>query len=268
MGQWLIIWKYLNLQDNINSVVSTKDGSKTLFSQRYNQNYHNPDDGAISESLSKHIIPTFTFQKEKKELNILDICFGIGYNTFSTIYYILQNNLDIKVNIYSPELDGNLVKSLDTFDFPNEFKEIKHIIKSISETCKYEDEKIKIEVFIGDARQYIKSLPKEFFHIVYQDAFSSDVNFELWTKEYFEDINSICKKNCVLSTYAIATPIRLSLYEANFLIYEHRPAKRKITLAFKENQDFIGKYIDMELKKQRNTQAVALYDKINTTLTK
>lgn len=54
------------MQDNINSIVATKDGSNTLFSARYNQHYHNPDDGAIQESLTKHIIPTLEFHKEKK----------------------------------------------------------------------------------------------------------------------------------------------------------------------------------------------------------
>ena len=249
------------MQDNLNTLVSTKDGSNTLFSKLYNQHYHNPDDGAIDESLTKHIIPAFTFHKNKKELNILDICFGIGYNTFSTIYYILQNNLDIKVNIYSPELDGNLVKSLDTFDYPKEFENIKHIINSVAQTGFYRDDKVNIEVFIGDARKYIKSLAKDFFDIVYQDAFSSDVNYELWTKEYFDDIYKLCKEDCIMSSYAIATPVRLSMSEAGFFIYEHRPVKRKITLTFKEKQDNLGKYIDIELKKQRNIKATALYDK-------
>ncbi len=250
------------MQDNINSIVSTKDGSNTLFSKLYNQHYHNPDDGAIDESLTKHIIPAFTFQANKKELTILDICFGIGYNTFSTIYYVIKNNLDIKLNIYSPELDGNLVKSLDKFDFPKEFEEIKHIIKAVAQNGFYSDEKIKIEVNIGDARKYIKNLEKNSFDIVYQDAFSSDVNFELWTKEYFDDIYKLCKNDCIMSSYAIATPIRLSMNEAGFFIYEHRPVKRKITLAVKQKQEIIGKFVDMVLKKQRNTQAVALYDKV------
>ena len=249
------------MQDNINSIVTTKDGSNTLFSKLYNQHYHNPDDGAINEALSKHIIPAFTFHKNKKELNILDICFGIGYNTFSTIYSCLLNNLEVKLNFYSPELDGNLVKSLETFEFPKEFENIKHIISSIAKTSKYEDENIKIEVFIGDARKYIKSLAKDFFDIVYQDAFSSEVNFELWTKEYFDDIYKLCKDDCIVSSYAVATPIRLSQAEALFCVYEHRPVKRKITLAFKQKQEFIGKFVDMELKKQRNKEAVALYDK-------
>jgi tRNA U34 5-methylaminomethyl-2-thiouridine-forming methyltransferase MnmC len=249
------------LQDNINSIVATKDGSNTLFSKLYNQHYHNPDDGAINEALSKHIIPAFTFHKNKSELTILDICFGIGYNTFSTIYYCLQNNLNIKLNIFSPELDGNLVKSLENFEFPKEFDSIKHIINSIAKTSKYEDENLKIEVFIGDARNYIKSLEKNSFDIVYQDAFSSDVNFELWTKEYFDDIYKLCNDSCIMSSYAIATPVRLSMYEAGFFIYENRPVKRKITLAFKQKQDLIEKYVDMELKKQRNKEAVALHDK-------
>ena len=250
------------MQDNINSIVSTKDGSNTLFSKLYNQHYHNPDDGAIDESLTKHIIPAFTFQANKKELTILDICFGIGYNTFSTIYYVIKNNLDIKLNIYSPELDGNLVKSLDKFDFPKEFEEIKHIIKAVAQNGFYSDEKIKIDVNIGDARKYIKNLERNSFDIVYQDAFSSDVNFELWTKEYFDDIYKLCKNDCIMSSYAIATPIRLSMNEAGFFIYEHRPVKRKITLAVKQKQEIIGKFVDMVLKKQRNTQAVALYDKV------
>lgn len=252
------------MQDNQNSLVATHDGSFTFFSQKYNQHYHDTQDGSFSESLTKHIIPTFFYHKNKKELNILDICFGIGYNTFSTIYYVLKNNLDIKLNIFSPELDGNLIKSLKDFPYPKEFEEfkkLKEIIKTVSQTSYYEDEKFKIEVFIGDARAYIKNLEKNFFDIVFQDAFSSDVNFELWTKEYFDDIYKITKEDCSISTYAIATPIRLSMSEAGFLIYEDKPVKKKITIAYKNRQNIIGKYIDMELKKEKNNSAKALYDK-------
>lgn len=241
--------------------VKTADGSNTLFSQKYNQHFHNPDDGAINEALTKHIIPTFEFQKDKGELNILDICFGIGYNTFSTFYFINKNKLSKKVNIYSPELDGELVKSLATFEFPKEFEDIKHIIEAVANTRFYEDKNIKIEVNIGDAREYIQSFEDDFFDIVYQDAFSSEVNMELWTKEYFDDIYRISNQTSIMSTYAIATPIRLSMNEAGFFIYQHRPVKRKITLSFKEKQEQIGKYVDMDLKRERNKEAKAIYDK-------
>ena len=240
--------------------MQTKDGSHTLFSQKYNQHYHNPDDGAINESLTKHILPTFKYHENKKELKILDICFGIGYNTFSTIYHIKKNKLNKKVSIYSPELDGNLVSSLQNFDFPKEFEDIKHIIKEVAKNLKYEDENIKIEVSIADARKYIKTLEKQSFDIIYQDAFSSEVNVELWTKEYFDDIYKLCNDTCVMSSYSVATPIRLSMNEAGFFIYEYRPEKRKITLATKSKKNVLGKFIDMDLKRQRNKEAKAIYD--------
>lgn len=241
--------------------IKTIDGSNTLFSSKYQQHFHSLDDGAINESSWKHIVPMLKFHEDKKSLNILDICFGLGYNTLTTLYYIKKEKLDIKVNIYSPELDGELVKSLENFDYPKEFEELKDIIKAVSKHGTYEDKDIKVEVSIGDAREYIKSFDDEFFDVVYQDAFSSEVNMELWTKEYFDDIYRISNKESILTTYSIATPVRLSLHEAGYYVYQYSPIKRKATLCFKQKQEKIGKFIDMELKQQRNKEAKAIYDR-------
>ena len=73
------------------------DGSNTLYSNKYKQNFHDIKTGAIQEALSKHVIPAFDFHKNKKHLRILDICFGLGYNTFCTILYILEQKLNISV---------------------------------------------------------------------------------------------------------------------------------------------------------------------------
>lgn len=97
---------------------------------------------------------------------------------------------------------------------------------------------------------------------MYQDAFSSDVNPLLWTVEYFKDIVKCLNADAIITTYSIATPIRLSLYESDLIIYEHKPENsNRITIALNTktiNKNF--KYIDMELKKTRNTTASALYD--------
>ncbi|MGB5920403.1 tRNA (5-methylaminomethyl-2-thiouridine)(34)-methyltransferase MnmD [Arcobacter sp.] len=243
----------------MNKEIQTIDGSNTLFSTKYNQHFHDLKTGAIKESLNKHVIPALRLKKDLKKLKILDICFGIGYNTFSTIYYILENNLNVNLEIYSPELDEDLIKSLDKFTFPKEFEKIKHIINSIAKNFSYEDEKIKIEVFIGDARKYIKTLND--IDIVYQDAFSSEVNKELWSVEYFQDIFKLCKDDAIMTTYSISSNVRLSMYEAGFFIYEINPSgKRKQTIALKSKKDIEAKYIDMELKKSRNKEAKAFYD--------
>ncbi len=239
-------------------MVPTKDGSNTLFSVNYNQHYHNVDDGAIQEALYKHVIPALEFHKEKTELNILDICFGLGYNTFATLYYIVKNKLPLKVTIFSPELDKKLIDSLKNFTYPKEFEDIQTIIQTLLQTHTYEDEQFCIHLFIGNAREYVKELSH--MDIVYQDAFSSEVNCELWSVEYFKDIYALCKDTAIVTTYAVATPVRLSMFEAGFEIYEHIPTKRKITLGFKQQQERIGKYVDMRLKQERNPTAKAFYD--------
>lgn len=245
----------------MDTLLTTEDGSNTLFSKKYKQPFHDLKTGAIKESLTKHVVPAFEFHKEKKHLRILDICFGIGYNTLSTIYYILKNDLDISIEIFSPEFDLELIKSLNSFIYPKEFEEIIPIIKTLSKDLFFKSDKININLYIGDAREYIRTLKN--IDIVYQDAFSSEVNKELWTVEYFKDIYKISNENTILTTYAVSTNIRLSLYEAGFEIYQITPVKKKQTIAFKTKQNIDAKYIDMELKKERNKEAKAIYDKIN-----
>lgn len=158
-----------------------------------------------------------------------------------------------------------MIHSIKSFTFPKEFKSLKPIIKTLSESLFYEDDKCRIEIYNGDARKYLEILYKQaiYFDIVYQDAFSSDVNKSLWTQEYFAQIKNILNNDAIITTYSIATPIRLSMYNNSITIYEYKPNNsNKITLALnKEKLDANYKYINMELKQQRNKTAKALMDK-------
>jgi tRNA U34 5-methylaminomethyl-2-thiouridine-forming methyltransferase MnmC len=239
-------------------LVLCEDGTNTLFSVEFDEPYHSTKDGALHESLEKHVKPALSLSKSKQSLIILDICFGLGYNTFATVYYIKTQGLKTKVHILSPEFDEGLVRSLDTFDFPPEFDSIKHIIKAISSELYYEDEQFKIEILLGDAR---KSIPivKEKIDIIYQDAFSPAHNPLLWTKEHFSDIRAISKEDALLTTYSTAAAIRLGLYENGFYIFVHRAElMRYSTVASLKMLDL--EYIDMELKKVRNTEARSMKD--------
>jgi len=228
--------------------VLTKDGSYTLKSERYNECYHSSE-GAVVESLYKHIYPAFEVAKKfnyyKGEIKILDICFGLGFNTFLSV---LNRPKDVKLKIYSPELDEKLVRSLKDFEYPEEFEKIKHIITSISENFYYKDESIEIEVAIGDAREYLEKLKN--VDIVYQDAFSPKVNKELWSIEYFSKIEKILNIKGVITTYSVATPVRCALYKLGFNLYTH-PFKniRKGTIASKQKLDFPSANFEEKLKR-------------------
>lgn len=238
--------------------VQTKDSSFTLYSEDYDECYHNVNDGALSESLKKHVEPAFLFAPKKDKLTILDICFGLGYNTLTTLYYLKRDNLDTKVEIISPELDRDLVKSLKDFDYPKEFNDFKHIISEISRNYFYEDENIKIDVKIGDAREVIKNIDKK-IDIVYQDPFSPKKNPTLWTVEYFKDIFDIMDKDGILTTYSIASPVRFALDESGFLVYEREiEGLKKETVAAKKELPL--KKIDIA-KKRKRSSSKALRDR-------
>ena len=240
-------------------IVLCEDGTNTLYSKEFDEPYHSTKDGALHESLEKHVKPALALTKNKKQLTILDICFGLGYNTFATLYYIKKQKLSTKVHILSPEFDEGLIRSLNTFEYPPEFENIKHIIKAISQDLYYEDEQFKIEILLGDAR---KSMPKikEKIDIIYQDAFSPAHNPLLWTTEYFKDVRAICEEDALLTTYSTAAAIRLGLYENGFLIFVHRAEMmRYSTVASLKMFDDL-EYIDMELKKKRNPTAESMKD--------
>ncbi|MFT7004398.1 MAG: tRNA U34 5-methylaminomethyl-2-thiouridine-forming methyltransferase MnmC [Sulfurimonas sp.] len=245
--------------DELHEIVLSEDGSFTAYSKEYDEHYHSTKDGALKESLLKHVLPAFKIKQVQQEINILDICYGLGFNTLATLYYYRKNNLTSKLNIYSPELDATLLASLKDFTYPKEFDEFRHIILQLSESGVYEDDDFYIEVFSGDARKYIKRFEKK-FDIVYQDAFSPSTNPMLWTLEYFADIKSAMKIDGVLTTYSIALAIRLALYKNGFNIYIHSAhGIRQSTLA---SEALLEKFtlVDMQHKISCNPDAKPLRD--------
>ena len=255
-----------NFNDDLHTMTLSDDGSYTAYSKEYDEHYHSTKDGALKESLQKHIIPA-SKAVQKNEVTILDICYGLGFNTLATINYYQTHMPDIKLNIYSPELDKSLVKSLVNFSYPKEFENLKHIIEALSKDGIYQDEKLYIEVFLGDAREYIKTFPHAKFDIVYQDAFSPSTNPILWTKEYFSDISNIIKDDGVLTTYSTAFKTRLALWENRFKLYinsgdgfRNSTVASKLDLANFQKVDMLHKIscnkdtkplLDKELKKAK-----------------
>jgi len=244
--------------DELHTLTLSDDGSYTAYSKEYDEHYHSTKDGALFESLKKHVIPAFELV-QKEEVNILDICYGLGFNTLSTILFYRQNRADTKLNIYSPELDVSLVKSLENFTYPKEFESLRDIIVALSTEGIYKDETLYIEVFLGDAREYVKKFTNK-FDIVYQDAFSPSTNPILWTKEYFRDISNAVKKDVVLTTYSIAFKTRLALYENGFNIYINSGKEyRDATIASLSTLEGLKK-VDMPHKISCNSTLHSLRD--------
>ena len=225
--------------------VKTNDDTFTLKSLEYNECYHSSE-GALRETYYKHVSVMVDIAKDiDDEIRILDICFGLGYNTFVSILNRPKNK---RLKIFSPELDLDLIRSLKNFKYPKEFEKIRDIIKKVSENLYYKDEFVEIEVANENARDYVKKLKN--IHIVYQDAFSPKVNKELWSIEYFRDLKNILNKNGVITTYSVATPVRCALYKLGFKLFTHKyDIIRKGTIASLRDLDYPKVNFEEKLKR-------------------
>jgi len=77
----------------------TKDGSVGLYSPEFNDIYHSAT-GALTEAYEKFVYPSnidYLIQN-KKEIKVLDICYGIGYNTKSFLNYVFEKFILKKYN--------------------------------------------------------------------------------------------------------------------------------------------------------------------------
>jgi len=239
--------------------VQSCDGSYTAYSSEYDEHYHSTKDGALNESLKKHIEPAFALHCKKDHLRIIDICFGLGFNTLLSLYYRDTYYPDTTLEIYSPELDGDLIASLEGFPYPEIFEPYRNIITDIATLGGYEDERTQITVEITDARVAMRALEGE-WDVCYQDAFSPSVNPALWTREYFADVARLMGEDGIVTTYSTALATRLALYENGFNIYLNTgEGYRNATIASRRELEGYEK-VDMAHKIGCNTDARSLKD--------
>lgn len=239
--------------------VQSEDGSYTAYSQAYEEHYHSTKDGALNESLKKHIEPAFSLHGAKEHLRIIDICFGLGFNTLLSLYYRDLYQPHTTLEIYSPELDGDLVASLVDFPYPEILEPYRNVIIDLALSGGYEDERTQITVEITDAREAMRDLAGE-WDVCYHDAFSPSVNPILWTREYFKDIARLMGDNGIVTTYSTALATRLALYENGFKVYLNEgEGYRKATIASMQTLSGV-EMVDMEHKIQCNPEASSLRD--------
>lgn len=242
--------------------IQSGDGSKTLYSEQYDEHYHSLKDGAYRESLLKHVQPAYELliAKKPKQIVILDICFGLGYNSLTTLEYLKTQNYSGKIIIHSPELDESLLQALDRFEYPEVFDSWKPVIQRVSEKYAFQNEQIDLQVHAMDAREQIRR-SDSLYDIVYLDPFSPKKNPLLWTQEYFVDLKAHLNPDGMMTTYSQASSIRMGLHNVGFKIYDHpiENLRNGTLISLVAREGF--KEIDMILKKERNPSLKPLFDK-------
>lgn len=221
-------------------IIKTHDGSLTIYNEDFDECYHSLTDGAYTETLNKHILPPLIFTElfHKANLRVLDICFGLGYNSFATISHYLNVGYRGRLEIFSPEKDAHIFDKLATFEYPKEMKNINidEMIRDLKNTGQISPfSNINLEVFLGDAKEYLSRFKPNSVDIIYQDPFSPHKNQELWDEEYFGILFEIASEDAMITTYSTRESIRKIAKKVGFFAYEYKTNfTRKSTLFTKK----------------------------------
>ena len=203
--------------------VLTKDGSFTLRSHIFQENFHSLE-GALKETEIKFINPSDLKRFNDKSLNVLDICFGLGYNSASLFNNLIRQNSFI--NWYALEIDEKPLKySLGNKSFQKLWHpKVLKIFKELSKNSKYKDQSFVCDILWGDAREKIKNIPANIkFDLIYLDGFSPQKCPQVWSVEFLSKVTQKLNPQGYLITYSCSAAIRRTLKDFGLNIFSIKP---------------------------------------------
>jgi len=239
----------------------------SLRSEKFNENFHSIA-GAYYETKNKFINPSMLERFKNKSLNVLDICFGIGYNSALLFENVIIGSSIL--NWYGLELDKRpLNYALNDKKFNNLWNpKIIEILNSLNLKCLYKDNNIDCNLIIGDARKEILNIPKEvIFDLIFLDGFSPQKCPEMWSYEFLSQLKNKITCEGYLITYTSSAAVRKSLKILGFNLFNIMPTLSKqnhwsngtlATFNNQQNNPYITKLSEMEIE-HLNTKASIPY---------
>ncbi len=239
--------------------VLTKDGSYSLRSLFFQENFHSLL-GALEETKSKFTATSNLQRFKGKSLNVLDICFGLGYNSASLLNELIKQKSYL--NLYALEIDKKpLEYSLRNESF---FKlwdpKVKTIFESLYRKDYFEDQFFKCRVLWGDAREKINIIPSSIkFDLIYLDGFSPQKCPQLWTIEFLSKVTENLKSQGYLITYSSSAALRKTLRNLGLEIFSIKPNFKNRTF-WSQGTVAISKLDKNKLKPNFNFEKLSLME--------
>lgn len=174
--------------------------------------------GAYEEALLKHVNPSGLLGKSGL-LRVIDLGFGMGYNSLALINELYKINKNIKLEIVAFERNNEYANLLENITFNDERDKIFSLfISAFKGKIGVECDFWKLNILFGDARKNIQNLDNNIFDAVFHDPFSPAKNPELWSLDFFKEERRVIKEDGIITTYSAAPQIRRAIYEAGFQI--------------------------------------------------
>ncbi len=216
-------------KDKLTSLI-TADGSLTFFSDTFGEAFHSIH-GAKQEAESKFVIPTRIRDKAKQQhcVNILDVCYGLGYNSAAAIACIqdldanaahiqiigLENNPQVPQQAIANGL-------LDIWPQP-----VVQKLRELATLGQVQAPNLDMHLLIGDARQTAKNIPTVWADAIFLDPFSPPRCPQLWTVEFMALLASCLKPDGYIVTYSCAAAVRNAMLANDLEVSSTTPVGRR-----------------------------------------
>lgn len=223
----------MNIKNQTLKLVTTSDGSYTLFVPELNEHYHSVF-GAVQESEYIFIGCGFDFCR-KNPVRIFEAGFGTGLNALLTC----KRNEDKKNVIYtSLELHPLSAEVTDKLNYPDIIKGNYNPVFRRIHSCNWGRPEIISPGFTLHKIQgdLITMEIEGKYDIIYFDAFGPDKQPEMWSDEVFRKMSDIAGEECVFVTYSAKGEVRRRLNRVGFDVdlLPGPPGKRQIIRAIKK----------------------------------
>ncbi len=220
-------------------IITTKDGSKTLFIPQWNEQYHSIH-GAIQEAYHVFLQMGFFYclsLPNCKHLHILEVGFGTGLNALITLKETKNNNIPVHYTAVEafPVLDHEITQ----LNYP-ELLEVPNSVFISLHTALWEKEtKLNNTFTLLKRQQKFEDITSQnTYHLIYYDAFGARVQPELWTETMFNKMIDALQPGGVLVTYSAKGSVRRAMQAVGFRVEKlpGPPGKREMLRGIKPNE--------------------------------
>lgn len=217
-------------------IITTGDGSHTLFSGQFNEIYHSRH-GAIQESRHVFIEAGLKplLERNPDTIHIFETGFGTGLNAMLTMLEGEKQHRSI--NYTTIELYPVPIETIKELNYTSQLGyEFCYGPYHTLHLCRWEEEHQITPLFAFTKMQgslVERELPEHRFDLIYFDAFAPTHQPEMWTTEIFKKMHRALKPGGVLVTYCSKSVVQKAMKEAGFLIEKipGPPGKREMLRA-------------------------------------
>lgn len=227
----------------------TEDGSTTFFSPQFGETFHSLQ-GAWQEAVCKFVEPTRLpeLAARRSPLALLDVCYGLGYNTAAALLAIWSVNPDCEVVWFGLEQDLTVVRAgaahvlaslaaqgplVVGADDRSLVDRVAQVITALADRDRLVLSSGSGLVFsgqllVGDARGSIAQIPDAFqAEAIFLDPFSPPRCPQLWTVEFLAAVAARLAPTGRLATYSCAPAVRSALGLAGLAVGASPPFGRR-----------------------------------------